>query len=255
MKNLPQGFTEEELKKLFEPYGNIKSLALRCNQIGTFGFVCFDDPRGINKHYGPECAQKAIDSLNGFDVSSVSASETSDASDIISKLVVRHALKSSERMIEKLREAMSYKASKRRCNLYVKGFPVDWTKEELLELFGQHGVIENVRFEAGNTNAAGQPSPFAFVCYKDPLEAAKAKTSLHGHQVREGTRGFTVNYYEIKEERIIQNEEAKDKADWERYTAQQKGSGTFRSLASQPKLASMVGELISLIKSTELDNA
>ena len=53
------------------------------------------DVPGINKHYGPECAQKAIDSLNGFDVSSVSASESSDGS-AMSKLVVRHALKSSE---------------------------------------------------------------------------------------------------------------------------------------------------------------
>ena len=219
VKNLPQGFTESELRKLFEAYGSIKSLALRSNQIGTFGFVCFEDPRGASKNYGPECAQKAIDGLNGFDVSSVSASESSDGS-AMSKLVVRHALKSSERMVEKLREAMSYKASKRRCNLYVKGFPVDWTKEQLLELFSQYGTIENVRFEAGNTNAAGQPNPFAFVCYKDPLEAAKAKTSLHGHQVRQGTRGILVNYYEIKEERIIQNEEAKDKADWERYLAQ-----------------------------------
>lgn len=128
VKNLPQGFTEGELRKLFEAYGSIKSLALRSNQIGTFGFVCFEDPRGASKNYGPECAQKAIDGLNGFDVSSVSASESSDGS-AMSKLVVRHALKSSERMVEKLREAMSYKASKRRCNLYVKGFPVDWTKE------------------------------------------------------------------------------------------------------------------------------
>lgn len=61
VKNLPQGFSEPELKRLFEPFGNIKSLALRSNQIGTFGFVCFDDPRGEDKHYGPGCAQKAID--------------------------------------------------------------------------------------------------------------------------------------------------------------------------------------------------
>lgn len=122
-------------------------------------------------------------------------------------------------MIEKLREAMSYKASKRRCNLYVKGFPVDWTKEQLLELFGQYGVIENVRFEAGNINPQGQPCPFAFVCFNDPLEAAKAKQSLHGYRVQQDARGLLVNYYEIKEERIIQNEEAKDKADWERYLA------------------------------------
>jgi len=44
---------------MFEPFGNIKSCVLKSNNIGKFGFVCYDDP--VNKEYGPECAQKAID--------------------------------------------------------------------------------------------------------------------------------------------------------------------------------------------------
>ena len=61
VKNLPPKMTEVGLRELFEPFGHIKSLAVRKNQIGTFGFVCYDDPQGVDKHYGPECAQKAID--------------------------------------------------------------------------------------------------------------------------------------------------------------------------------------------------
>lgn len=173
------------------------------------------------------------------------------------KLVVRHALKHSDRMVEKLREAMSYKASKKRCNLYVKGFSPEWTKEQLEEMFGSYGTIENIRFESSHTNSAGQPSPFAFVCYKDPLEAAKAKQSLHQHVIKGAPRGLFVNYYEIKEERVIANEEARDKADWERYQAQMRGSSGQKStlLASQPKLASMITELMTLIRSTELDTS
>ena len=44
---------------------------------------------------------------------------------------------------------MSYKSSKKRCNLYVKNFPATFTKENLEELFSQFGSIENVRFESG----------------------------------------------------------------------------------------------------------
>jgi hypothetical protein len=42
------------------------------------------------------------------------------------KLVVKHALKKNDREQEKLRETIRYKASKRRCNLYIKNFPNHW---------------------------------------------------------------------------------------------------------------------------------
>jgi hypothetical protein len=44
------------------------------------------------------------------------------------KLVVKHALKKNDHEQEKLRETIRYKASKRRCNLYVKNFPNSWKK-------------------------------------------------------------------------------------------------------------------------------
>lgn len=69
-------------------------------------------------------------------------------------------------------------------------------------------------------------------------------------------RPLTVNYYEIKEERIIQNEEAKDKADWERYLAQQSGVGMRPgSLGSHPRITALINQLLSLIRSTELGHA
>lgn len=68
----------------------------------------------MNKEYGPECAEKAIQELNDRDMGNGL------------KLVVKHALKKSDREAEKLRETIRYKASKRRCNLYVKNFPNQW---------------------------------------------------------------------------------------------------------------------------------
>jgi hypothetical protein len=51
------------------------------------------------------------------------------------KLFVRHALKSTEREYEKLRDLFRFKASKRRCNLYVKNFPINYEKEDIVNLF------------------------------------------------------------------------------------------------------------------------
>jgi len=39
------------------------------------------------------------------------------------KLYVRHAMNKGEREIEKKKDTIRYKASKKRCNLYVKNFP------------------------------------------------------------------------------------------------------------------------------------
>jgi RNA recognition motif-containing protein len=48
---------------------------------------------------------------------------------------VGNALKTTNRANEKLREMIRFKASKRRCNLYVKNFPINYEKEEIVNLF------------------------------------------------------------------------------------------------------------------------
>jgi len=45
------------------------------------------------------------------------------------ELYVKEALKKEERQIEKTKEMLRYKNSKKRCNLYVKNFPANTTKE------------------------------------------------------------------------------------------------------------------------------
>ncbi len=60
--------------------------------------------------YGPRCAQAAINSLNDKEIND-------------QKLYVRYAMKRADREVEKKREALKYKTSKKRCNLYVKNFP------------------------------------------------------------------------------------------------------------------------------------
>lgn len=68
VKNLPVEYTNDDVKKLFGAYGNIKSLVLKKNEIGQFGFVCFDDPNNADKEYGPKCAAEAIEKLNNMNI-------------------------------------------------------------------------------------------------------------------------------------------------------------------------------------------
>jgi len=40
-KNVPDSMSEEDIKKMFEPYGKISYFSLKQGEIGRFGIVCF----------------------------------------------------------------------------------------------------------------------------------------------------------------------------------------------------------------------
>jgi polyadenylate-binding protein len=126
--------TAEEVRKLFSEFGEIKSVVLFQNSIGQFGFVCYDDPKGVDKEYGPKCAAKAVEALHEKEVGG-------------NKLYLRPALKKAQREQEKKTEALRYKNSKKRCNLYVKNIPSSWTDVELRQVFGKYGEIEQIRVD------------------------------------------------------------------------------------------------------------
>lgn len=185
---------------MFSPYGEIKSIVLLKNEIGQFGFVCYDDPNCINKEYGPECANRAIEELNDKDIGNNN------------KLFLRPALKKVDRENQKRREFLKYQNSKKRNNLYVRNFPQHWGDEQLHDLFSQFGEIENIKLEKTKFGSC-----FSFICYKDPESAANAKANLSNQTFDDKT--LIINHYEIKELRQLQKEEAIDKADFEKYKA------------------------------------
>jgi RNA recognition motif-containing protein len=159
------------------------------------------------------------------------------------KLYVRHFLNKVQREQEKFQETIRYKNSKKRCNLYVKNFPVSWTEVELTNLFRPFGEIERVKLEkkegfANNT--------FAFVCFKKPDACSMAKQNLQG-QTHDG-KGLVINHYEIKEIRDLQLEEIRDKRDWEKYIATQSGGLQWNQLTNQPNLTHIIQQLLSLIQ-------
>lgn len=64
VKNIPKDVSQDQVKELFSKYGHIKSMMLLQNELGQFGFVCYDDPEGADKEYGPKCAERVINELN-----------------------------------------------------------------------------------------------------------------------------------------------------------------------------------------------
>lgn len=93
-------------------------------------------------------------------------------------LYVKEALKKSDRELEKKKEMIRFKNSKKRCNLHVKNFPPSTTKEQLEELFLQHGEIESVKLMPKDGEAQ-----YAFVCFKNPESASGAKAKLHNYNL------------------------------------------------------------------------
>ena len=123
-KNFPAGFTEAQAQELFGKYGRVESLKFESNEKGSYAFVCYNSEDKSNREYGPKCAEEAVSALHNAD-------EVLGIPLVDKKLYVKEALKKSDRAAERIRETIKYKNSKKRCNLYVKGFADNITEEEL----------------------------------------------------------------------------------------------------------------------------
>ena len=64
---VPLDIKEDDLKKLFEPFGDIKSFIPYKNDKGQYGYVCFDDKTGKDKSHGPKAAAECAEKLNGHE--------------------------------------------------------------------------------------------------------------------------------------------------------------------------------------------
>ena len=191
------------------------------NDKGPYAFICFNSEDKQDREYGPRCAQEAVAKLNGESV--INGVPLPDNK----KLYVKEALKKTDRESERLRETIKYKSSKKRCNLYVKGFPDTWTEDELRNLFATYGEIESLKMHPPGEGK----KLYAFVCFKKPDEASSAKENLTVNN-----KSLTINHYEIKEIREIQNEAARDKHDFQQFRQTHSQSAKWTDLANQEEL-------------------
>ena len=124
VKNLPSNVTDDDIKQLFGVYGNISSLHRGTSEKDpsqAYYFVCFGAEDKNDVEYGPRCAAKAVEELNN---------KLHEGQN----LYVTAALKKSDRQKELAHETLKYKSSKKRCNLYVKGFNTE-TEQDLRQIF------------------------------------------------------------------------------------------------------------------------
>ena len=181
-KNISEELSEEEVKKEFEAFGAIKSIALMKDDTGKskcFGFVDFEDS---------DQAQKAVDELNGKSISS-------------KEWYVGRAQKKAERQAE-LKAKFDAERKERLdklqgVNLYLKNLDDQFVDDgKLRELFAEFGTITSCLIMR---DASGQSKGSGFVAFSTPEEATRAVTEMNGKMV--GTKPLYVALAQRKEER------------------------------------------------------
>lgn len=233
-KNVAADTKDEDIKALFEPFGTIKSFITSSNDIGKFGFICYENLDASNL--------EKIKDLNGKVMGKFTGQNQKEKE---LKFYVKEHLEKSQREKEKFEEMIRYKNSKKRCNLHVKNFPENWTEKEIEDLFSQHGDIERVKLEKG-----ANKNTYAFVCFKKPDQCSQAKHALHNQNFN--GKGLFINQYEIKEIRDLQIEEVRDRRDWDKYIAQQGGNFHLMQLSNQPNLTHIIQQLLQLIQPNQM---
>lgn len=208
VKNMPDNWTEEQVKKTFEAYGNISSCYMGKHTIGPYAFICYSAKDSADREYGPKCAAMAVAAMDNKDYDG-------------KPLYCKPALKKQEREKELAHETLKYKNSKKRCNLYVKNFTPETTEEDLKQLFHPFGEIESLKLFSQKDNKM----PFAFVCFKTPDTASQVKNA----QLQLNGRPLYINHYEMKQQRDLLNESNKDKQDFQRYQAENVAQVDFQN--------------------------
>lgn len=184
-KNFPQTYEEGDLRKLFEPYGEITSLLLKRNAEGKKqAFICFQTG---------DQAKKAIDELHG--------KKLDDTND---ELVVTELLTKNERHEENMKNYKKMKEqhlfSSLAQNLYVSGIPKTCSEDDIRKEFEKFGPISSIKMNMKPSFEDKSKIEFvgsAFVCFEN---AEDAKTAVYrGSMEPLFGRNLHIDYYKPKE--------------------------------------------------------
>ena len=67
-RNVPLGMTEDKVKPIFEPFGDIKQFTLMKGEKGQYGYVWYEDKTGQDKQHGVLAVSKAVETLSEKDM-------------------------------------------------------------------------------------------------------------------------------------------------------------------------------------------
>ncbi|CAC5384300.1 PABPC [Mytilus coruscus] len=156
VKNIADA-SEEELRKLFEPYGKITSLKIMTDEDGEsrgFCFVCYQNP---------EDAQTAVQELNG--------------------VPFRDQTLFVERAHEKTERQADLEEISKKLKVFVNNLDHNIDDERLRDEFSPFGTITHAKV----MKEAGRSKGYGFVCFGTPDAASKAVDQMEGRIV-EGKR-------------------------------------------------------------------
>jgi len=159
VRNIPKTFTNDDLTRLFQPYGEIMSAIVI--KAGTdsaenkgFGFVCFKDL---------ENSKKAQEAMNHYQIDG-------------QELFVTHTMPMDNR---KKQVSEPKTQISKDCNLHIKNLPESTTDEFLKKAFEKYGKVTSARvmFKQNYNPSTGmqesKPCGYGFVCF-DTKESAMA---------------------------------------------------------------------------------
>ncbi|KAJ3042816.1 Protein phosphatase PP2A regulatory subunit B [Rhizophlyctis rosea] len=173
VKNLVESMTDDGLRALFEPYGEVTSAVVSKDEDGKsrgFGFVNYADH---------EAATKAVDELHGKDMSGKALYVARNRSKIEREEELR-------RQYEKIREEKLNKDHG--VNLYVKNLDDAIDDEKLRQEFSVHGTITSAKVMKDEKTETSKG--FGFVCFSSPEEATNAVTEMNGRML--GSKNISV---------------------------------------------------------------
>ena len=119
---------------LFSPFGKISSIFPKPSNLGNAYFVYFGSDDSQDRESGPRSADLAFKEMNG---KLLPGGEK--------PIYVNPAMSKKEREQAIRVDSNRFKMSKRRCNLYVRGFPPNTTEQTLGNLFSNFGQIESIK--------------------------------------------------------------------------------------------------------------
>ena len=190
VRGFDESFSEEQLTKIFEPFGELGSIKIMTDDQGTskkFGFVCYKES---------ESATAAVEALHDKEMDSENT------------LYVAKFEKKANRWA-------ALKKSLARSNLYVRNFDKNVTEEDLTQFFGGEKVVRNVRIMTTEVSRDGEvqkeSKQFGFVSFNDPNDAAAVVLKYNNEELEFNNKQLYVNYYEDKGARKKRLANKKDK--------------------------------------------
>ncbi|XP_020231703.1 polyadenylate-binding protein 3 [Cajanus cajan] len=182
VKNFTETYTDEDLKKLFGPYGTITSATVMRDVNGNskcFGFVNFQSP---------DAAAAAVERLNGTTIN--------DDKVLYVGRAQRKAEREAELKAKIEQERISRYEKLQGANLYLKNLDDSFGDEKLKDLFSEFGTITSCKVMIDSN---GHSKGSGFVAFSTPEEASKALNEMNGKLI--GRKPLYVAVAQRKEER------------------------------------------------------